>query len=122
MANKLDPMDLKQLLTLHLDGFSNREIGSTLGISRNTVNGYMRQFKSSELDFKELLELDEGSLQELFPARTTIANPRHDELMRFFEQMHQERHHPGFTLQYHYYQYKQSAKHSYSYTQFAEHY
>jgi len=122
MANKLDPMDLKQLLTLHLDGFSNREIGSTLGISRNTVNGYMRQFKSSELDFKELLELDEGSLQELFPARTTIANPRYDELMRFFEQMHQERHHPGFTLQYHYYQYKQSAKHPYSYTQFAEHY
>lgn len=25
MANKLDPMDLKQILTLHLDGYSNRK-------------------------------------------------------------------------------------------------
>ncbi|WP_342663075.1 helix-turn-helix domain-containing protein, partial [Flexithrix dorotheae] len=41
MANKLDPMDLKQIITLHLDGLSNRKIGKTLGISRNTVNQYM---------------------------------------------------------------------------------
>jgi len=40
MANTLDPMDLKQIITLHLDGFSNRQIESTLGISRNTVNNY----------------------------------------------------------------------------------
>ena len=122
MANKLDPMDLKQLLSLHLDGLSNRDIGATLGISRNTVNGYMRQFKASGLDFRELLDLDDGSLKELFPARTTILNPRYDELMCFFEQMQQDRHHPGFTFQYHYNQYKQEANNPYSYTQFLEHY
>ena len=38
MANKLDPMDLKQILSLHLDGLSNRDIGITLGVSRNTVS------------------------------------------------------------------------------------
>jgi len=38
MVNTLDPMDLKQIITLQLDGFSNRKIGFTLGISRNTVN------------------------------------------------------------------------------------
>jgi len=27
MANTLDPMDLKQIITLHLDGVSNRKIG-----------------------------------------------------------------------------------------------
>lgn len=42
MANKLDPMDLKQIITLHLDGASNRRIASVLGISRNTVNTYMK--------------------------------------------------------------------------------
>jgi DNA-directed RNA polymerase specialized sigma24 family protein len=42
MANKLDPMDLKQIITLHLDGKSNRAIGTLLGISRNTVNSYMQ--------------------------------------------------------------------------------
>lgn len=37
MAKKLDLMDLKQILTLHLDGVSNREIAKTLSISRNTI-------------------------------------------------------------------------------------
>jgi DNA-binding CsgD family transcriptional regulator len=38
MANTLDPMDLKQILSLYLDGLSNRKIGASLGISRNTIN------------------------------------------------------------------------------------
>ncbi|MCV6629793.1 MAG: hypothetical protein OIF50_08030, partial [Flavobacteriaceae bacterium] len=37
MANKLDPMDLKQIISLHVDGHSNRSIAKTLCISRNTV-------------------------------------------------------------------------------------
>lgn len=44
MANKFDPMDLKQIITLHLNGYSNRKIGSTLGIFRNTVNTYTSPF------------------------------------------------------------------------------
>ncbi len=38
MANTLDPMDLKQIITLHLDGVTNRQAGNVLGISRNTIN------------------------------------------------------------------------------------
>ncbi len=30
MAKKLDPMDLKQIITLHLNDFSNRKIVTTL--------------------------------------------------------------------------------------------
>ena len=44
MANTLDPMDLKQIITLNLDGFSNRKIGSTLDISRNTKNPFDKLF------------------------------------------------------------------------------
>ena len=58
MANTLDPMDLKQIITLHLDGFSNRKIATTLGISRNTVNSYMKFFTASDYSFKELLSFD----------------------------------------------------------------
>ena len=47
MANKLDPIDLKQILVLINDGYSNRKIGAKLGISRNTVNNYVHQFNSS---------------------------------------------------------------------------
>ena len=46
MANKLDPMDLKRIITLYLNGYSNRNIDSALGISRNTVNTYMKRFKA----------------------------------------------------------------------------
>ena len=48
MANSLDPMDLKQIITLHLGGVSNRKIASILGISRNTANNiYMKLFSAA---------------------------------------------------------------------------
>jgi len=76
MANTLDPMGLKQIISLHIDGFSNRKIGATLGISRNTVNNYMRLFKASTRSLEELLACDNTALEALFPSSTTIANPR----------------------------------------------
>jgi DNA-directed RNA polymerase specialized sigma24 family protein len=58
MANTLDPMDLKQIITLHIDGLSNRKIGVLLGISRNTVNNYMQLFNAGDHTFEELLQMD----------------------------------------------------------------
>ena len=122
MANTLDPMDLKQIITLHLDRSSNREIAHTLGISRNTVNHYIRLFKASNYTFKELLSFDIGKLESLFPSRSTINNSRYDALMRFLEGIGNARHHPGFTFLYHYQQYAEHSNNPYSYTQFLEHY
>ena len=122
MANTLDPMDLKQIITLHLDGYSNRKIGSALGISRNTVNTYMGLFKGSDHTFKELLSFDNARLEALFTSRTTIDNDRYDGLMRYFECMNKARDHPGFTFLYHYNEYAQRAREPYGYTQFMEHY
>ena len=122
MANTLDPMDLKQIITLHLDGYSNRKIGIALSISRNTVNTYMRFFNGSGYTFKELLSFDNARLEVLFTSRTTIDNGRYDTLMRYFEGMNKARDHPGFTFLYHYNEYAQRAKEPYGYTQFMEHY
>ncbi len=58
MANKLDPMDLKQIITLRLDGLSNRKIGTTLGISRNTINTYIQLFEASEWSLEDLYRLE----------------------------------------------------------------
>lgn len=122
MANTLDPMDIKQIITLHLDGFSNRAIGATLGISRNTVNSYMKLIQASDYPAKGLLGLDQAALKELFPSYTTILNDRFNELMVYFEKVNQARNHPGFTFLYHYNEYRDTAKKPYSYTQFMEHY
>ena len=97
MANILDPMDLKQILTLHIDGLSNRRIAVILGISRNTVNTYIKLFSASDYPFTSLLELDNAALAELFSSYTTIDTDRHNELMLFFEGVNRARNHPGFT-------------------------
>ena len=122
MANKLDPMDLKQIITLHTDGISNRKIGELLGISRNTINLYMRLFWASEWSFDELSKFNNNELGENFPSTTTINNSRYSELMRYFEKVNLARNHPGFTFHYHHLEYKEQCKNPYSYTQFMEHY
>lgn len=122
MANKLDLMDLKQILSLHMDGLSNRKISDMLDIHRNTINTYVHLFNGSQYSKEELLAMENGALQRLFPTHTTIKNPRYNELMRYFEKMNQQRHHPGFTFLYHYNEYRRQAKNPYSYTQFMEHY
>ena len=122
MANTLDPMDLKQIISLHLDGLSNRQVASTLGISRNTVNNYMRLFRASEYRLRELLDFDIGRLQKLFPSHTTIDNERYGGLMAYFDKVNDARNHPGFTFLYHYQDYADRTENPYSYTQFLEHY
>ncbi|MBF6598318.1 MAG: helix-turn-helix domain-containing protein [Fermentimonas sp.] len=122
MANKLDPMDIKQILVLLKDGFSNRGIGAILGISRNTVNTYVKQFNSSGYSIGELLNFDESRLNELFTSKTTIDVSRHDDLMLYLEHINAARSHPGFTFQYHYNDYAANVINPYSYTQFMEHF
>ena len=122
MANKLDPMDIKQILVLIKDGFSNRKIGATLGISRNTVNSYVQQFNSSGYSIGELLNFEENRLNELFTGKTTIDTTRHDVLMLYFERIKAARSHPGFTFQYHYNEYVNNVINPYGYTQFLEHF
>lgn len=122
MANKLDPMDLKQILSLHNDGVSNRQIGGLLSISRNTVNNYMKLVNASGYSTKELLAVDNHKLGELFTAHTTLITNRYNELMTWFDKVNQQRNHPGFTFTYHYHEYKGQVQNPYSYTQFMEHY
>ena len=122
MANTLDPMDLKQIISLHLDGLSNRKVASTLGISRNTVNSYMRLFKASGYRLRELLGFDDAKLQKLFPSQTTIDNARYSALMDYFDKVNHARNHPGFTFLHHYQEYSDQSREPYSYTQFMEHY
>lgn len=122
MANVLDPMDIKQIFSLHIDGLSNRKIAQTLGLSRNTVNQYISWLSASDYQATELLSMKAHELRELFPSRTTIKNDRYDALIRYFENNKSSRNHPGFTFLHHYEEYRQLDDDPYSYTQFMEHF
>ena len=91
MANTLDPMDLKQIITLHTDGLSNRQIGELLGISGNTLNNYIRLFQAGDHSLEELVKMGNHELKELFTSRTTINNKRYDDLMVYFDKVNQAR-------------------------------
>ncbi len=122
MANKLDLMDIKQILTLHINGMSNRKIAGTLGISRNTINNYIRTIKACDYSCGQLLEMEDYDLYDLFPAHSSINAERYKELTEYFKQINQGLKEPGFTFLYHYEIYKNEVKDPYSYTQFMEHY
>ena len=123
MARKLDYMDLQQIIILHFDGFSNRQIAKKkLSLSRNAVNEYMTLFRASEVPLQELMALDSASITELFRTKTTIDNERFNRLMEYFDKVNLARNYPGFTFLYHYRGYEQSDLKPYSYTQFMEHY
>ena len=83
MANKLDVMDIKQILKLKESGNSNRKTAELLGINRNTINHYVGLFDNSGLSYTELQELDESSLYEFFPEKSTVDKQRHEQLSQY---------------------------------------
>ncbi|MBL6729984.1 MAG: response regulator transcription factor [Bacteroidia bacterium] len=66
-GQRIDIMDLKQLIQLKGKGCSNRHIARQLGVSRNTVNGYVQGFAAHSFSYGELDGLSEQELAELFP-------------------------------------------------------
>jgi transposase len=122
MAVKLDLMDIRQILMLKQSDESNRQVATTVGVNRNTVNHYVSLFRASGLSYSELLELDNGALHELFPERSTSDGDRYLELSSHFEDIKTEHLRPGFTFQYYWRQYRLKHPSGYGYTQFLEHY
>ena len=108
MANKLDPMDIKQIIRLHLDRYSNREIAETLGIGRNTVNRKIREIVDYGVDMASLLTYDEKALTDLFPSVRRISSDRLERLAAFFHSMNRSFDSTGFTFQFHYFHYADS--------------
>lgn len=67
MAGKITDMSkLKQVLQLHENGASNRSVASQLGLYKETVNKYIRQFQALSVDIKELLKKDDPELERIF--------------------------------------------------------
>jgi len=123
MARKRkDIMEIKQVVLLKQKGYSNRKTASYLGISRNTVNEYVKFFDSLEADYSELLKLEEGALKALFPNSDTKDTNRYVVLSSKFEYYKKELTKTGCTLQHLWHEYKAQHTDGYAYTQFVHHY
>ena len=120
-ANRIKIMDLRQLLQLKSKELSNRRCSLILGIHRNSVNPLVHQFKATGKSYKELLELSDSELTELFPLPQTVDKRRYEELCSQFEYFRSELKKPGCTRQTLWIEYQQKYPTGYSYTQFNEH-
>lgn len=121
-GNRKSIMDIRKLLQLKQKGYSNRKLSRYLGISRNTVNEYVKFFKLMEKSYDELLCMDEVSLAELFPRADTRDNKRYESLSNNFTYYQKELTKPGCTLQHLWYEYLREEPQGYAYTQFVKYY
>lgn len=97
-GQRINLMDIKELILLKRQKLSNRKIASLLGVSRNTINNYTRIFEAHKLDYDELLDLDDDALNDLFPQTTEIDGLRYKELAQYFSYFLKELKKPGCTL------------------------
>jgi transposase len=120
-AKKVDIMELRQLLLLKEKGESNRFCEKLLGIHRNTINHYVRLFEACGLDYGSLLEHDDNTLKELFPASEPLNTARYSILSGYFTYFEKELKKPGCTRQVLWQEYLNKHPGGYGYSQFNEH-
>lgn len=121
-GQRIDIMELRELILLKQQGLSNRKAAKHLGASRNTVNSYVKIFEAYHLEYGELLELNDTELAELFPAVSEVEENRYKELAQYFSYFKDELKKPGCTLQVLWQEYLNKHPDGYKSTQFNYHF
>ena len=127
MAGKCKEMSkIKQVIRLHADGISNREIGRQLDLYKGTVNKYVKLIDADPIGVNKLLELSDPELEKrLCGGNPAYSDHRFIELQKRMPNIMQEmdrRHEPHVNLQVLWQEYKQDVPDGYEYTQFCYHY
>jgi transposase len=108
------------LLRLHAEGLSVRQLAESLGLPRSTVADYLTRAADAGVGWPLPEGTDEATLlARLFPPVGRPAPPRP---APDWAQVHAERKRPGVTLQLLWLEYKQAHPDGYQYTQFCAHY
>ena len=121
-ANRIDLMDLRQLIILKQKGKSNRKIAEYLHISRNTVNSYVQFLTSLNRSWQELQQMDDADFDALFPIRTNHDQALHEQLCSYFPHYQKELTKPGCTLLTLWHHYQDEHPQGYQYTQFVHYF
>lgn len=101
MANTLDPMDLKQFTTLYSDRENKHSIGSTLALSRNTLNHYMTLSRACEYSLNKLINTYKHALYKLLLSYGAKINAdKHNEVIKHFGNLNKVEKRPIFTFLY----------------------
>lgn len=114
---------IRQILRLHSQGRSKVQIAAQIGISRNTLKKYIREFKTSKLAFEELSELSDKDLEDLFvKPEDKPVNDKLQKLFCLFPMVDKELKKKGVTRLLLWEEYKRNNPDGYCYSQFKRYY
>lgn len=125
MAGKTKEMSqIKQLLLLKKEGFSNRKAADIVGINKETVNNYMKKALADELGIDGLLKLDDPVLEHrLKNGNPAYADRRFEVFKELLPYLQEEMKRKHVTLKLLWEEYTQEHPDAhYSLTQFRFHY
>ena len=96
-------LEIRKILQNKQRGVSDRRAARAVGISRTTLVGYLHRLRASDLDFGELLRLDDAELWELARPEAgdcgADADPRVSALFAYLETALPDLGHKGVTRQ-----------------------
>lgn len=125
MANKTINMSrIRQILRLHAQGRSKKEISVLTATSRNTVKKYLYKFIEHRLTYTEIDQMSDHDLEQLFCPAEEIAEPQ-ERLMQLkvlFPEMEKQLKRKGVTLLALYHNYRLQYPDGYAMTAFYHHY
>jgi transposase len=123
MAGKTKRMSqIKQLLQLHQQGHSKKEMSRILGMSKNTVKTYLMKLGMLKEGIEELLKLDDPVLATRFhPGNPAYSDGRFDDLQLLLEGYSKELRHTGVTMKLLWEEYREHHPAGYGKTQFCYH-
>lgn len=120
-GNRIEIMDLKNLIRLKHKGLSNRKTAVELGVSRNTVNGYVSFFEAQQLDYNELLLLSEKDLDDLFSVSSEVDKKRFESFSQHLDYFSNELKKVGCTKEVLWKEYRKKHPDGYMLSQFNHH-
>ena len=123
MANKsIDMTQIKQIIRLHSEGKSLRQITQMLGLSRKTVTKYMVLSTSLGLTYETVRQMNEQQIYDYFEEKQKPSSDRLEKLQNLFPYIENELKRIGVTKLTLWTEYKIKHPNGYNYTQFCHYY
>lgn len=116
--------DIRSVIRLHRDGFSNYAINEHTGISLPTIRKYLRRLQDGELSAEQVLSLDNKTLREICfpPKQREDTDIRLRQLLSHFATAEKELTKTGVTKQLLWIEYKELCPDGYNYSQYCYHF
>ena len=114
---------IREILRLCLElKFSIRKAAEALEVSKTTVGEYIAEFKRTGLSYRDIINMSNAEVIELFEKSNKSSNPLYEALSKDFLYYEKELKRPGVTLYLLWEEYIQRNKDGFSYSRFCHHY